>query len=289
MKVVVYLISNSNKTCIVSMNTSYESIAFRRVDAKETIPHLISHLKEFPADAEAWVTLAAGRYEEGEIEKARKTLEKAFQLQPDLPNAWLEKGRWLFREGSLKEAHAAMNQALALRPQNDTILTFRGMVRRRMGKTEDAKEDFVKAIAINPSQEDALWQLRMFQEQKEAYEDGSWVTIASHFDSDWLFMIKTMLLEHQIPTRISQQDTEFNLDASTDHNRKLQVRLEESENAIWLVYDWARDYHYRYQSDVGEEDSTEKIKVDTMKKTGNLILIILVPLIIGIMAWLLTK
>lgn len=269
------------------MDTSYESIAFKRIHARDTIPHLVDHLKEFPSDAEAWVALAASRYEEGEIEKAQKTLEKAFQLQPDLPNAWLEKGRWLFQDEKWKEAEAAMNQALALHPDNETILTFRGMVRRRMGNPEKAKEDFLAAIAINPMQEDALWQLRMFQEQKEAYEHGSWVTVATHFDPDWLFMIKTMLLEHQIPTRISQQDTEFNLDASTDHNRKLQVRLEESENAIWLVYDWARDYHYRYQSDVEEEESTEEIEADTMKKTGNLILVILVPIIIGVMIWLL--
>lgn len=271
------------------MNTSYESIAFKRIHAKDTIPHLIDHLKAFPSDTEAWVMLAASRYEEGEIEKAQKTLEKAFQLQPDLPNAWLEKGRWLFQEGNLKEAHTAMNQALALHPQNDTILTFRGMVRRRMENLEDAKDDFLKAIAINPSQEDALWQMRMFREQEEAFQDGSWVTIATHFDPDWLFMIKTMLLEHQIPTRISQQDTEFNLDASTDHNRKLQVRLEESEGAIWLVYDWAREYHYRYQSDVEEEELTDKIEAGTMKKTGNLILAILVPLVVGIMIWLLMK
>lgn len=269
------------------MNNSYESIAFKRTHAKDTIPQLISHLKTSPLDVEAWVALAASRYEEGELEKAQKTLEKVFQLQPDLPNAWLEKGRWLFQEGNWKEAHIAMNQALALHPQNDTILTFRGMVRRRMGNTEGAKEDFLTAVSINPMQEDALWQLRMFQEQEEAYEDGSWVTIASHFDSDWLFMIKTMLLEDQIPTRISQHSDNLNLDASTDHNRKLQVRLEESENAIWLVYDWAREYHYRYQPDFEDEELAEQIKPGAMRRTGVLIMVILVPIIIGVLIMLL--
>lgn len=271
------------------MNTTYESIAFKRVNAKNTIPHLISHLKEFPSDAESWVSLAASRYEEGELDKAQRTLEKAFELQPDLPNAWLEKGRWLFQEGKWKDADMAMSQALALHPQNDVILTFRGMVRRRMGKIPVAKEDFLEAIAVNPMQEDALWQLRMFREQELAEEEGSWVTIASHFDPDWLFMIKTMLLDQHIPTRISEQDTEFNLDASTDHNRKLQVRLEESEQAIWLVYDWARDYHYRYQSDFEDEILAEKIKPGSMRRTGYLIVAILIPVIIGVLVMLLLK
>lgn len=269
------------------MDITYESIAFKRVNAKDTIPQLVSHLTKYPMDAEAWVALAAGRYEEGELEKATKTLEKAFQLQPDLANAWLEKGRWLFQAEKWKEAEAAMNQALALHPDNETILTFRGMVRRRMGEVEKAKEDFLEAITINPMQEDALWQLRMFQEQEQAREDGNWVTITIHFDPDWLFMIKTMLLEHQVPTRISQQDAELNIDASTDHSRKLQVRLEESEKAIWLVYDWARDFHYRYYSDVEEEESAEKLEPGAMQRTSYLILGILVPLIIGILVWLL--
>lgn len=271
------------------MNKSYESIAFKRIHAKETIPGLTSHITDFPEDAEAWVALAAGRYEEKEFEKAQKTLDKAFQLQPDLPTAWLEKGRWLFQERKWEEAQTAMNQALALHPRHEMILTFRGMVKRRKGDMEGAKEDFLAAISLNPMQEDAQWQLRMFQEQQEAYETGGWVTIATHFDPDWLFMIKTMLLEHQIPTRISQQSDTLNLDASTDHNRKLQVRLEESENAIWLVYDWARDYHYRYHSDFEDEELAEQIKPDAMKKTGRLLMVILIPLIIGILLMLLLK
>lgn len=272
-----------------SMNTTYESIAFKRVQSKDAIPQLIAHLKAFPSDAEAWVSLAASRYEAGEEGKAEQTLDKAFQLQPDLPNAWLEKGRWLFQEGNWKDAQTAMNQALALHPNNDVILTFRGMVKRRMGETEGAKEDFFAATSINPAQEEALWQLRMFREQEEAVEQGSWVTVASHFDPDWLFMVKTMLLEHHIPTKISQQDTDMNLDASTDHNRKLQVRLEESEDAIWLIYDWARNYHYRYEEGFEDEALATQIRPGRMKKTANLLFTVLIAIIAIVMMFLLLR
>lgn len=270
------------------MDTIYESIVFNRVNAQQVKLNLISHLKEAPSDAEAWVILAACMYEDKEIEKAAKALEKAFQLQPDLPRAWLEKGRRFFLEKKWNDALTTLNQALALQPENDVILTFRGMVRRRMGEMEDAQKDFRAAVSINPMQEHSLWQLRMFEEQQQAFQEGSWVTIASHFDPDWLFMVKTMLLEQEIPTRISQQSDTLNLDASTDHNRKLQVRLEESEKAIWLVYDWARDYHYRFQEDFEDEELAEKTKPGAMKRTGVFIMVIAVLIIIGVLFILLT-
>lgn len=262
------------------MNPLYESIAFKRADTLDAIPQLVAHLQIHPLDVESWVALAASRYEAEQYHEAQTALNKAFRIRPDLPAAWLEKGRWLFQERRYEEAEAAMSQALALHPKNATIMTLRGMVRRKMGSFDEAKQDFSAAIALNPYQQDAQWQLRMFEEYEQAIEEDRWVTIATHFDTDWLFMIKNMLLEHQVPTQIFHPDLETSLHSTTDHSRKLQVRPEEAEQALWLIYDWAREFHFRSHPAFEREEDNESRPIGLPKRTLYLLLALLITLLI---------
>lgn len=226
------------------------------------IPDLISHLEAHPDDAETWVLLAAARFET-DSPKAERTLNKALQLQPDLAIAWAERGRWMMRKGEWDKAESILGQALALNGSQPDILSYRGICRRRLGRHQLAKEDFEAAITISPYQTEAEWHLRMYQEQEEARATGSWVTIEVHFDPEWLFLMKNLLLDEGIPTRISQQEKEFALSSSTrSYGRKLQVPLESSEQAYWAVYEWAMNHHYYQFADREREEDAEE-NIDT--------------------------
>lgn len=217
----------------------------------EMIPELESYLEAHPLDAETWVLLAAARYE-ARSPGAEQTLAKAFQIQPDLCSAWAEQGRWLMREGDWQQADQAFGQAIALGDLSGDTLTYRGMCRRKLGKHKKAKEDFAAAVSLSPGQPDAEWHMNLYQEQTKAIVSGDWVTIDTHFDSEWLISMKSLLLEQGIPTKLSPSPS-----ASRDYiqiRMRLQVPLSHSEQAVWTIYEWAMHHHY-YQFTRGESEA----------------------------------
>ena len=192
----------------------------------------------------------------------------------------MQKGEW-------EKANSILGQALALNPFQPDILSYRGVVRRRMGKHEQAKEDFAAAIALSTHQEQAEWHLRMYKEQETARAGGSWVTIESHFDPEWLFLMKNLLLEEGIPTKISRQEKRVALSSSTwDYDRKLQVPLEHSEKAYWTIYDWAMNHHY-YQFVEREADAEENIDTAGSKAIPALGIGILIACLVALLLILL--
>ena len=246
------------------MNNPYDIALYAHQigDSQKAVSILTEHLQDAPEDVHALVLLASLRYEMGKKELARKTLDKAFELQPDSAGAWAEKGKWLLNEQQWRDAEVSLSQSLIFEPNNPISLLHRGVVRRRMEKWDLARGDFEQALAMDPEQQEAAWHLRVLDEKEGAHADGSWVTIATHFDPDWMYQLVTSLLELGIPTKISEQDAILNLDASTDHPRKLQVQVEHAEQAFWHIEELFQEKYpiSPSEDEFLEDDSEEDIE-----------------------------
>jgi len=85
------------------------------------------------------------------IKKAKQALEKAFTLNPDLPEVYLAKGYyyyWCFRdyENALKAFQIASKKL----PNDNRILEAIGYIIRRQGHWEASLKDLKKALELNP-------------------------------------------------------------------------------------------------------------------------------------------
>ncbi len=82
---------------------------------------------------------------------AKQAIDKAFQLNPDLPEVCLALGHYYYH-GQLDYDRAIEQFAIALRsqPNNSEILSFIGYVQRRQGKFEQALVNIKKACELDP-------------------------------------------------------------------------------------------------------------------------------------------
>ena len=88
---------------------------------------------------------------EERLARAKEAAEKAFTLEPDLPDAHQAQG-WYYYYGHLEYDHALEQFAIALKsqPNNAELFDGIGSVRRRQGKPEQAVADFEKAVELDP-------------------------------------------------------------------------------------------------------------------------------------------
>jgi TolB-like protein len=89
------------------------------------------------------------------LRKSKQAIEKAFEIDPDLPDAHLALGIYYYY-GYLKYTEALKQFELVLKyqPKNPEVIYWSACVHRRAGNWEMAKSEFEKTIELNPGRSD---------------------------------------------------------------------------------------------------------------------------------------
>ena len=89
------------------------------------------------------------------LPKSKQEIDKAFEIDPDLPDAHLALGLYYYW-GYLNYPEALKQFELVLKyqPKNPEVINLSAAVHRRAGNWEMAKSDFEKAIELNPGRSD---------------------------------------------------------------------------------------------------------------------------------------
>jgi TolB-like protein len=94
-------------------------------------------------------------HSENILHKCKQAIEKAFEIDPDLPDAHIALGIYYYH-GYLKYPEALKEFELVLKyqPKNPDAIYWSACVHRRAGDWEMAKSDFEKALELNPGTAD---------------------------------------------------------------------------------------------------------------------------------------
>jgi serine/threonine-protein kinase len=94
-------------------------------------------------------------HSENTLRRSRQEIDKAFKIDPDLPDAHLALGIYYYY-GYLNYPEALKQFELVLKyqPKNTDVIYWSAYVHRRAGNWEMAKSEFEKAIELNPGRSD---------------------------------------------------------------------------------------------------------------------------------------
>ena len=94
-------------------------------------------------------------HSENTLLKSKQAIDKAFEIDPDFPDAHLALGIYYYR-GYLKYPEALKQFELVLKyqPKNPEAVFWSACVHRRAGNWEMAKSEFEKAVELNPGRSD---------------------------------------------------------------------------------------------------------------------------------------
>ncbi|HET9130334.1 MAG TPA: tetratricopeptide repeat protein, partial [Terriglobia bacterium] len=134
------------------------------------------------------------------VDEARKTAEKALELNPGLPVAHAAMG-WFYYHTLLDYAHSLkeFNAALELQPGNSDVYYGMANVYRRQGRMTEAIDAFQKAVEGNPRVADLVRQLgetltlaRQYAQADEAYRRS--LTLAPDIQTVYAEKAKNLVL-----------------------------------------------------------------------------------------------
>jgi TolB-like protein/Flp pilus assembly protein TadD len=133
---------------------------------------------------------------EDHVVKAKAAVDKAFELQPDLPEAYLALGYYYYHclrdyDKALEVFETASNRL----PNQNEVLQAIGWIRRRQGRWNDALDFLNRAVELNPRAPDLnfelgnvyLW-LRRYGEAESRYDRA----IALAPDEVWGYSFKAV-------------------------------------------------------------------------------------------------
>ena len=83
---------------------------------------------------------AAGAFETGQLDKARKLITESIERYPDHAESWALLGRVLMEQTHLDQAVLAMNKAIELEPGHAPTHYFLGVIHERWSKDHRAAE-----------------------------------------------------------------------------------------------------------------------------------------------------
>ncbi len=94
------------------------------------------------------------------LEMAKKAVDRALQLDPDLPEAHLALGRYYYY-GHMDYDRALEQSAIVRKsqPNNSDLLSFIGYVQRRQGRFEEALANIKKASELDPLSNNVIFEL----------------------------------------------------------------------------------------------------------------------------------
>ncbi len=139
-------------------------------DIKGAIQEQLKAIELNQDETELSVNLIGFYLDDGNIEKAKETTEKALNLIPN--NAWVNYfyGEVLEKKGDYDKALKYRSKAVELEPTNPLFLSNLGSVQESVGNKVSAKESFKKALQINPNYIFALHRLGQLEEEDNKKE-----------------------------------------------------------------------------------------------------------------------
>jgi tetratricopeptide (TPR) repeat protein/peroxiredoxin len=144
---------------------SYGSIFFERGYLEQSEAFFQLALLDDPSSAEANYGLGSVYLQQQKSDEARKSFQRAVQLQPNypgtLPKAWNNLGILAARAGRTDEAVNNFERALKLDPDYIIALNNLGNAYRQGGQWEEAKRAFQRALELNPADPEANYALGM--------------------------------------------------------------------------------------------------------------------------------
>ncbi|MCH2136336.1 MAG: tetratricopeptide repeat protein [Phycisphaerales bacterium] len=93
---------------------------------------------------------AAGAFETGQLDKARKLITESIERYPDHAESWALLGRVLMEQTHLDQAVLAMNKAIELEPGHAPTHYFLGVIHERWSKDHRAAECYEAAFEAEP-------------------------------------------------------------------------------------------------------------------------------------------
>ncbi len=93
------------------------------------------------------------------LTKAHAALDRAFDLEPNLPEAHDAPALYHYVQGHYEQALEVISKVLRGRPSNAAALQIRGLTLRRLGRWEEALEAQTRAFELDPASTDKVWNL----------------------------------------------------------------------------------------------------------------------------------
>lgn len=157
--------------------------AYRRDQIEEAADYYERAVEVDPEFALAWASLAevhTALYHfhfdrvPARLERARAALDRAFELEPSLPEAYSSQALyryWAFRD--YESALEAADRAEAGRPNDPRVLLTRAAILRRMGLVRESIDAFLAVIRVDPRDTNAMGNLAALYTAARLYDDAT--------------------------------------------------------------------------------------------------------------------
>ena len=134
----------------VSLLLTRAALARRQGDAASTLADYDAATQAAPEDARGWLGLGSALAEREDITPARAYLQRALELDAQLPGAQGERGTLETQANHFDQADAAFATALEANPADYVALTGLGLLRLKQGQPEAALDAFLRAGLMQP-------------------------------------------------------------------------------------------------------------------------------------------
>jgi len=131
---------------------------FEQGDYQRAAESFQKTLERNPASIEASYNLAVCLLRLEKNEEAISILEKAIEINSEVPELYLALGEAYFSQGNDEKARKTFEKALELDPQNYKVLFNLGIIYYKNDQTKEAIHYFEKAKALNPSYSSIYYQ-----------------------------------------------------------------------------------------------------------------------------------
>ena len=146
----------------------YESVVALRVEKADeaALNSYQEAIKVSPLDPLPFVALARVAAQTGKIGDAKKYLESAINIKPDLADALFMLSQIEAQAGNLKEAISRTEQTAALSPNNSGVFFQLGLLQYQNNNFNAARTAFEKAIGLNGNYANARYFLGLIYDRQ---------------------------------------------------------------------------------------------------------------------------
>ena len=147
------------------MVDSYLNAADAKASLEQAIGLLAEATERDPQFAVAWsyaarahsIIVGIGLDRGGtHARQAEAAVERAFELNPELPEAYFAKAEFFYRTARLEQAERQIALALPGMPNSAPLLTLAGNAWRRQARWHEAEQILIKAVELDPKNANAF-------------------------------------------------------------------------------------------------------------------------------------
>jgi serine/threonine-protein kinase len=106
------------------------------------------------------------------LTKARAAVDRAFDLEPNLPEAHEALAVYQYMQGQYEQALEGFSKALRGRPNDAGAWEWMGLAQRRLGRWEEATDALTRAVELNPAAANAVGNLARTHLRMREYDEA---------------------------------------------------------------------------------------------------------------------